>query len=216
MRKRKIGLVLISLIFAGCGISTDNGKAFEVNPDILDPGVQKPTSTSIEGQSVDDIIVDIYLVSDGELVAIDRQFNEKPSVQEVLDALSRSPLASEIEEVGFFVETLLPPSMDPQHTQTENQIVEITVADGDLREISSSDPGRTSLIFAQIVCTLDQFEINPEDEPSEKINGVVIEDSLGPIEARDIEFLDTIEGAASPKDFKNCAQKLPESVQVPS
>ena len=215
--KSKILITLICApLSAGCGITTNNEKAFEV--ELEEPGILEQTpTTNTEPASDDRPTVPLFLVDkDQNLVPIPRQFSEKPTVQDVLDALVLNPTTEEISTYGF-LETYLPPELDPQHDKTNTKSSEILITvsdDADLNTTALLDPTSTTIIFAQIVCTLDSFQIIDVDTANE-IAGVVIQDSNGPITALDTK-LAPIEGPANTNDFNNCTQPTRSNNRSPA
>jgi|GEM_PF-5822652 len=204
------------LIVVGCGISTNNNSAFKIDPERAGIDVFETPSTTISGPVLNNEKTGrLYLIDKASnLVVVNRQFSKPPSPQDILDALTLSPTAAEISSTEVS-STELPPNLEPKLAETNTTSSEILIMVSDeanLRETAQSESRRTNRIFAQIVCTLDWFQISPGNS-SNQIAGVIIEDSQGQIVATDNETA-PINRPAKPSDFGNCstgsAQTAPE------
>jgi len=216
MNKRYYPLAILLLV-AGCGIPTDNNTAFEIDSDRVDADLFEPTTTTNLGPALDDEKTGrLYLVDENDnLVAINRRFKDAPTPQDVLDALTQPILATEINSFGF-LKTELPPSLNPILSETDTKSGEIVIKVNDeanLRNTAQTDTDRTKRIFAQIVCTLDWFQILENTKVGE-ITGVIIEDSQGRIIAIDDETV-SINRPARPEDFGNCIPIAKPDLETP-
>lgn len=195
------------VLFAGCGIDT-NAAPVDLDPEEL--GLNDGLAAALavpDNIGPETNIGYLYLIDSSEqLQLVSRQFRTPPTPQQILEALVQLPLANEVADLGV-LNTALPTSLSPRHINTESETGVITVEvsdEADLRTIARTDTARTQRIFAQIVCSLDWYQIS-DNVP---VAGVLIQDSQGPIIATDTQTVSII-GPATPGDFNNC-RSIPE------
>ncbi len=162
--------IVSALVMASCGVPTDD--AARPVPNALER-LERTGDPSEAATSEGAFPVTLYFVdSDDNLYAVERNFSDAPTVNDILDGLEANPEGletlvsdSEIdgnaEPVPQLITSLLEEmrphdgGFDPSLNQ---QIVSVS-SDAKLREL---EPGRLTRIFTQIVCTLTQedFEIS--------------------------------------------------------
>ena len=205
---KKILLVVTTTIIASCGVPTNNSQAYPISPDEVDVGVIEQATTTTQGSGSEIILY--FTDGEGNLVPVKRRLTDE-SLPNVLNELGEPPLTTEVSRSGAIsLQTKFLAGMNPSLKDTEPNTGLITIEvddEAEFRETTLSDPERTSLIYAQIVCTVDSYLL-----AGEEVAGVTIVDSQGPIPASDIDF-QLIEGPAKPADFNNCQPKNePEDV----
>ena len=202
-------LFLTSFLIASCGISTKNQPAFEISDQRL--GIElsdQTTTTQPVSSSGSDGIGRIYLVDDNDSLLLVRRegFRTSPGAQDILEAVAQAPLAREIEESGSrSLKTELPAKLNPRLVEANEDtgVLRVRVSDdAGLRSLAQTNTSRTNRVFAQIVCSLDWFQVSGDDGPVD-VAGVWIEDSEGPIFATDSETA-LIDRPARTEDFRNC------------
>ena len=198
-RRWRVGLsTAFAILVAGCTFGPDEqARPVDDAPvDLLQPTTTETIATDVvedEGFTMTLMFID----SQDRRVAVTRQVESRPSVQDVLDALANQPVDAEsAAHPESPIRSALFGSLNPQDAGVEDGQLRVLVEGEELRQATVDIPGRVRLIYGQIVCSIAELETSGIDR-------VVIDDAEGTIQPP-TEEVEVVTGGVGPDKFNDC------------